>query len=72
VGHREDAVTTNYTTMSGAEFQREVGDDVEKWADAAMQDAEREGYAVDRDWLLKWLSDAMDAARKAKPPPVIP
>ncbi len=61
---------TDYNAMSGAEFQREAGDDVDKWADAMEQSAAREGHAVSRDWLLAWLTDAMDAARKAKPPPI--
>jgi hypothetical protein len=50
--------------MSGAEFQRAMGDDADKWADAAMAAAEDLGYKLDRDWLRSLLSDAMDAARK--------
>jgi len=55
---------TDYRTLSGAEFQREVGDDPDKWADAAMIAAEDLGYKVDRDWLRDLLADAMEAARK--------
>ena len=40
---------TDYRTLSGADFQREVGDDVDKWADAAMISAEDAGYKVDRE-----------------------
>jgi hypothetical protein len=74
---------------------REAADDPDKWADAMMQSAGREGYAVDREWLLRcgreaakpdgyievprgithewllrWLSDAIDAGRRSKLPPV--
>jgi hypothetical protein len=74
---------TDYTKLSGAEFQREVGTDPEKWAEAFMQRAEAEGF-VQRaeedknerveywrsiDDVAAWFRDAMDAARKAKPPP---
>ena len=55
---------TDYRTLSGAEFQRTVRDDPDKWADAAMIAAEDLGYKVDRDWLRDLLADAMDAARK--------
>jgi hypothetical protein len=51
--------------MSGAEFQRAMGDDADKWADAAMAAAEDLGYKLDRDWLRSLLADAMDAARKS-------
>ena len=54
----------DYRTLSGADFQREVGDDVDKWADAAMISAEDAGYKIDRDWLRSLLDDAMEAARK--------
>ena len=57
-------MTPDYRTLSGAEFQREVGDDVDKWADAAMISAEDAGYKIDRDWLRSLLDDAMEAARK--------
>ena len=54
----------DYRTLSGAEFQREVRDDPDKWADAAMISAEDAGYKLDRDWLRSLLEDAMEAARK--------
>ena len=54
----------DYRTLSGADFQREVGDDVDKWTDAAMIAAEDAGYKLDRDWLRSLLEDAMEAARK--------
>ena len=55
---------TDYRTLSGAEFQREVGDDPDKWADAAMLKAEDLGYKIERDWLRDLLADAMYIARK--------
>jgi hypothetical protein len=55
---------TDYRTLSGAAFQREVGTDPDKWADAAMIAAEDLGYKVDRDWLRDLLADAMETARK--------
>ena len=53
---------TDYRTLSGAEFQREVGVDPDKWADAAIEDARSRGFTVKRDWLRAVLADAMDAA----------
>jgi hypothetical protein len=58
--------------MSGAEFQRNVRDDTDSWTDQMLASAERNGYRVEREWLRGWLSDAMEAARKAKPPPINP
>jgi hypothetical protein len=55
---------TDYRTLSGAAFQREVGTDPDKWAGAAMIAAEDLGYKVDRDWLRDLLADAMEAASK--------
>ncbi len=55
---------TDYRTLSGAEFQRTVRDDLDKWADAAMIAAEDLGYKINRDWIRSLLADAMDAARK--------
>jgi len=55
---------TDYRTLSGAEFLREVGDDPDKWADAAMLKAEDLGYKIERDWLRDLLADAMETARK--------
>jgi hypothetical protein len=50
--------------MSGAEFQRSVRDDPDKWADAAMVAAEDMGYKIEREWLRSLLADAMAAARE--------
>jgi len=55
---------TDYRTLSGAEFQRTVRDDPDKWADAAMIAAEDLGYKIERDWIRSLLADAMEAARK--------
>jgi len=55
---------TDIRTLSGAEFQREVGTDVDKWADAAMIAAEDLGFTVEREWLRSLLADAMEAASK--------
>ena len=55
---------TDYRSLSGAEFQRDVRDDPDKWADAAMIAAEDLGYKIDRDWIRSLLADAMEAARK--------
>ena len=55
---------TDYRTLSGAAFQREVGADPDKWADAAMIWVEKLGYKVDRDWLRDLLADAMETASK--------
>jgi hypothetical protein len=52
--------------MTGREFMRDAADNPDKWADAMMQSAEREGYAVDREWLLRWLGDAIDAGRSCR------
>ena len=55
---------TDIRTLSGAEFQRVAGADVDKWADAAMVAAEDMGYKIDREWLRSLLADAMAAARE--------
>jgi hypothetical protein len=60
----EDGMTLNFLEMSGAEFQRSVRDDPDKWADAAMASAEDLGFKLDRDWIRSLLADAMDAARQ--------
>ena len=60
----EDDMTLNFLEMSGAEFQRTVRDDPDKWADAAMVAAEDMGYKIDRDWIRPLLADAMAAARE--------
>jgi hypothetical protein len=55
---------TDIRTLSGAEFQRSVRDDPDKWADAAMVAAEDMGYKIEREWLRSLLADAMAAARQ--------
>jgi hypothetical protein len=57
-------MTLNFLEMSGAEFQRSVRDDPDKWADAAMVAAEDMGYKIEREWLRSLLADAMAAARE--------
>lgn len=56
---------TDYSTMTGAEFQRAVGADPEKWAEAFMQMLRHEEYAdrmVRDDVVQRWFRDAMAAA----------
>ena len=58
----------DYTTMSGAQFQRAVGADPERWAaaflaayaaaDCVRTDADRQAF------VAGWLRGAMDAARR--------
>jgi len=59
-------------SMTGREFVREVGADLDKWTDAMAESAKACGYVVEHEWLRAWLSDAMEAARKAAPPPLFP
>jgi hypothetical protein len=59
-----------YECMTGAEFMRLVGDDVDKWTDAGIEAAARHGYTVEREWLRSLLADAMDAARRFNRPVV--
>jgi len=59
-----------YYAMTGAEFSREVGDDVDKWTDAGIENATRHGMTIEREWLRSLLADAMDAARKFSRPVV--
>jgi hypothetical protein len=66
----EDMTKAAYDGMTGAEFMRAVGDDVDKWTEAAMEGAARYGMTVDRDWLHDLLADAMDAARRFSRPVV--
>jgi hypothetical protein len=69
---RATTVTHDEPPMSGAEFQRNVRDDTDSWTDQMLASAERNGFHVERDWLREWLGDAMEAARKAKPPAINP
>ena len=56
---------TDYNTMSGAEFQRAVGADPEKWAEAFIQRAEKDARLhLSTDNGADWFRDAMDAARR--------
>ncbi len=56
----------DYTTMSGAEFQRAVGADPAKWAEAFIQRAEKDARLhLSTDNVADWFRDAMDAAVKA-------
>jgi hypothetical protein len=63
----------DYTIMTGAEFQRAVGADPEKWAMAFVQ-SKSEGVTdpviLERRMheVLPWFRDAMDAAVKAHKP----
>lgn len=59
-----------YDGMSGAEFTRAVGADVDRWTDAGMEAAKRHGMTVEREWLRSLLDDAMDAARRLSRPVV--
>ena len=57
---------TDYTKLSGAEFQRAVGVDPEKWAEAFIQRAEKdERLGLSTDNVASWFRDAMEAAVKA-------
>lgn len=58
-------------SMTGREFVREAGADIDKWTDAMLESAKANGYSVEAEWLRAWLSDYADAALKAKPPPII-
>jgi hypothetical protein len=58
---------TDYRTLSGAAFQREVGTDPDKWAEAFAQRASAMSELISdglRDELAKWFADAMETARK--------
>jgi hypothetical protein len=58
---------TDYTKLSGAEFQRAVGTDPEKWAEAFVQSEHLSEHLRDelRDVLAGYFRDAMEAAVKA-------
>jgi hypothetical protein len=58
---------TGYRSLSGAAFQREVGTDPDKWAEAFAQRAAAMSESISdglRDELAEWFADAMNAARK--------
>ena len=58
---------TDYRSLSGAEFQREVGTDPARWAEAFAQRAAAMSELISdglRDELAEWFADAMEAARK--------
>ena len=60
---------TDYRTMSGADFQREVGTDPEKWAEALAQEMEANdppaSHAERVEYLARWFADAIEAGRRA-------
>jgi hypothetical protein len=54
----------DFGTMTGAEFLRLAGADVDIWTDAALaRAAGTPGFTLDREWLRSLLDDAMQAAR---------
>ena len=58
---------TDYEALSGAEFQRVVGDDPDKWAEAFLEAAcSFTGKSKDERlaFVAGWFADAMEAARK--------
>ena len=55
-------------SLTGRQFQREVGADLDKWTDAMAESASEQGHPVEREWLKGWLEDLMEAARLAAPP----
>lgn len=65
--------TPDYTTMTGAAFQRAVGHDPDKWAEAMYQNmnlpANSAGNLAAAEervaFLREWLANAMAAAVKA-------
>jgi hypothetical protein len=57
----------DYRSLSGAAFQREVGTDPARWADAFAQRALAMSELISgglRDELAEWFAGAMEAARK--------
>ena len=58
----------DYTTMTGAQFQRAVGVDPERWAEAFIQQRRSGHIVVDQETMRAWFADAMDAAVKAHKP----
>lgn len=71
----------DYTTMSGAEFQRAVGTDPDKWAEAFMQcvaahlnqdhQAFSDTIVTRKAFIADWFRDCMAAAVKAHPTVVV-
>lgn len=64
-------VDAKLEALSGAEFQREVGADPEKWAKRLYDAMEMQGEALRSEadrvaFLAGWLRDAMDAAAKQR------
>ena len=55
---------TDYRTMSGADFQRAVGTDPEKWAEAFRQ-RELPNVDIDTAEIAGWFRDAIEAGRRA-------
>ena len=57
---------TDTTSMTGAQFRREVGADPEKWAAVFLAAyAKAEGVRTDADrlaFVAQWFRDAMEAA----------
>ena len=57
----------DYEAMSGADFQRAVGDDPHKWAEAFLEAAcsvTGKSKSERLAFVAGWFADAMDAARK--------
>ena len=57
----------DYEAMTGAEFQRAVGDAPDKWAEAFARRADAMSESISdglREELSRWFADAMEAARK--------
>jgi hypothetical protein len=57
-------MTEDLRSMTGREFLRSVGDDVDKWTDAGIAALQANGVTLDRAWLRSFLDDAMTAARE--------
>jgi hypothetical protein len=59
---------TDTTSMTGAQFRREVAADPEKWAGAFLAAyTKAEGLHTEADrlaFVTSWMRDAMDAAAK--------
>ena len=58
---------TDYRSLGGAAFKREVGTDPARWAEAFAQRALAMSESISdglRDELAEWFADAMNAARE--------